>query len=195
MTQTSDDEPPLARPFEVEAHPEYPVDVEIEADEAEREALALALDIPAVGALKARLRVVKSGKRYEVFGALDGRVTQICVVSLDPFETGVHEDIEASFAPAPKVASLNPAVVPLRRRRGAPPPVREVVVDPDLGEAEPIIDGVIDLGALTTEFLALGLDPYPRKPGVAFQPAPSGESDAPSPFAALGRLKKSEPGK
>ena len=29
----------------------------------------------------------------------------------------------------------------------------------------------IDLGALAAEFLALGLDPYPRKPGVAFDGA------------------------
>ncbi len=32
---------------------------------------------------------------------------------------------------------------------------------------DPIIDGKIDLGALAAEFFALGLDPYPRKPGVA----------------------------
>ena len=35
---------------------------------------------------------------------------------------------------------------------------------------DPIVDGKIDLGALAAEFLALGLDPYPRKPGVAFAP-------------------------
>ena len=36
----------------------------------------------------------------------------------------------------------------------------------DEDEPDPIIDGKIDLGALTAEFFALGLDPYPRKPGA-----------------------------
>jgi hypothetical protein len=57
---------------------------------------------------------------------------------------------------------------------------------------DPIIGGRIDLGALAAEFLSLGLDPYPRKPGVDFE-APEG--DAPgeeSPFAALGKLRRPE---
>ena len=54
---------------------------------------------------------------------------------------------------------------------------------------DPIVDGKIDLGALAAEFLALGLDPYPRKPGVAFDPPePQGGRD--SPFAALAEPKK-----
>ena len=35
---------------------------------------------------------------------------------------------------------------------------------------DPIVGGRIDFGVLTAEFLALGLDPYPRKPGMAFEP-------------------------
>ena len=37
-------------------------------------------------------------------------------------------------------------------------------------DPEPLIGGVVDLGALATEFLILGLDPYPRKPGAVFEP-------------------------
>ena len=54
---------------------------------------------------------------------------------------------------------------------------------------EPIVNGRIDLGAVTAEFLALGLDPYPRKPGVAYEPAPE-RDPADSPFAALAKMKK-----
>ncbi len=39
-------------------------------------------------------------------------------------------------------------------------------------DPEPLIGGVVDLGALATEFLILGLDPYPRKPGAVFEPPP-----------------------
>jgi hypothetical protein len=53
---------------------------------------------------------------------------------------------------------------------------------------EPLPDGFIDLGALAVEFLALALDPFPRKPGAAFDSADSDET--PSPFAALAALKQ-----
>jgi hypothetical protein len=56
---------------------------------------------------------------------------------------------------------------------------------------DPIVNGRIDLGALASEFLALGLDPYPRKPGVEFKSLTEDADDArPSPFAVLGKLKK-----
>ncbi|MGZ5835725.1 MAG: YceD family protein, partial [Xanthobacteraceae bacterium] len=42
--------------------------------------------------------------------------------------------------------------------------------------------------ALATEFLILGIDPYPRKPGATFV-APASESADGGPFAALAKLK------
>ena len=51
-------------------------------------------------------------------------------------------------------------------------------------------DGRIDLGAIVAEHLALGLDPYPRSPGVAFDGHIEDDPAAdPSPFAALAALK------
>src|SRR6266851_5556553 len=55
--------------------------------------------------------------------------------------------------------------------------------------SEPLIDGTIDLGAVATESLILGIDPYPRKPGIAFQ-APNTAERSARPFAALAALKK-----
>ncbi len=54
---------------------------------------------------------------------------------------------------------------------------------------EPIVNGAIDLGALAVEFLMLGLDPYPRKPGAVFEPVIAPVDPADHPFAALGALK------
>ena len=54
---------------------------------------------------------------------------------------------------------------------------------------EPLLGGVVDLGALATEFLILGLDPYPRKPGAVFEPPQDVKPD-PGPFAALAGLKE-----
>ena len=38
-------------------------------------------------------------------------------------------------------------------------------------EPEPLIGNSVDLGLLATEFLILGIDPYPRKPDAAFEAA------------------------
>ena len=54
---------------------------------------------------------------------------------------------------------------------------------------EVIRNGSVDLAAVATEFLLLGIDPYPRKPGVVFDP-PVREDPSSNPFAALAALKK-----
>jgi hypothetical protein len=58
-------------------------------------------------------------------------------------------------------------------------------------EMEPLMSGVVDLGVLATEFLILGLDPYPRKTGAVFQPLQERGIDE-TPFSALGALKKAQ---
>ena len=72
---------------------------------------------------------------------------------------------------------------------------KEVEIDPESEDPpEPLEGGALDLGELVSEELALALDPYPRKPGVAPVDlsfgAPEEESDEEdSPFAALAALK------
>ena len=77
---------------------------------------------------------------------------------------------------------------PAASRRGARDDA-EIDIEVLLNEEEPpepIVDGTIDLGGVTLEFLALALDPYPRKPGVEFtEPAP--ETPAGVPFAVAAR--------
>ncbi len=50
--------------------------------------------------------------------------------------------------------------------------------------ARPLVDGIADIGAVATEFLLLGIDPYPRKAGAVFAP-PVEDRAADSPFAVL----------
>ena len=59
----------------------------------------------------------------------------------------------------------------------------------DKDPPEPLIDGRLDLGAVATEFLLLGIDPYPRKAGAQFGALKS-DDDIARPFAALEALKK-----
>ena len=55
----------------------------------------------------------------------------------------------------------------------------------DEDEPDRLMDGKIDLGALAAEFFALGLDPYPRKPGALLDEERASSEPVFSPFAAL----------
>jgi hypothetical protein len=88
----------------------------------------------------------------------------------------INEAVDVEFAPAPDISGLGIDT--------------EVVLTHSADEREPLVDGTVDLGVLATEFLILGVDPYPRKAGVAFE-APQAASDpAGHPFAALAALKE-----
>src|SRR5271156_3377550 len=77
---------------------------------------------------------------------------------------------------------------PRRRRRSSAKPAMTKPPKRVPNGPEPLIGGVVDLGALATEFLILGLDPYPRKPGAVFE-LPQDVKPEPGPFAALAGLK------
>ena len=55
---------------------------------------------------------------------------------------------------------------------------------------EPIVGGIIDLGRLATDAVFLGIDPYPRKPGAAFDVPATPPDPEDHPFAALKALKE-----
>jgi hypothetical protein len=165
---------PFGRAVRVDAIPQDGQALAIEASPSEREALALLYRIPAIAALTATLRLERAGQGgARVVGAVHAEFTQVCVVSLEPFAATLDEDIDVRFAPRPDEGSDRR---PMRET--------EIVSVADEDEPDPVIEGKIDVGALAAEFFALGLDPYPRKPGVEFvAPAESAQGD--SPFAAL----------
>jgi uncharacterized metal-binding protein YceD (DUF177 family) len=178
--------PPFSRPFDVDAQKEYPAFTDITANEEERAALAKMLAIPAIAELKARLKIAHApGGRFIVSGEVEARVTRTCVVSLDPFEEKVHEPLDGFFE-APPIKGRRPAAQAKKE---------EVVVDPNDDTPDPLVDGCIDMGVLAAEFLALGLDPHPRKPGVVFELGPDANPPEASPFAVLERLKATKPPK
>jgi hypothetical protein len=162
----------FSRLLAVDSVPDTGLDVAVAAGKAECAVLAKACGLAAIHEFEAGFLVRKLDRtRFKVTGSLRARVTQICVVSLEPFETLVHAaDIDVDFAP-PGVSGGGPAAAFLG---GEEPP-------------DPIIGGKIDLGALATEFLILNLEVYPRKPGVSFDPADvRGEPpEGNSPFAVL----------
>ena len=155
---------PLSRWVAVHDLPDDGADVTVEATPEDREALARAYGLPAVHSLRGSFHLAGSQRGVEVTGAIEAEIDQICVVTLEPFTTRMREEVEVDYT-----------------EPGIPAPDGEDALDE-------IVGGRIDLGALTAEFLALGLDPYPRKPGVDFAyQAPEAERD--TPFAALGKLR------
>ncbi len=176
--------------------------ITITANEKECAALADLNKLEKVHHLEARFKAGTGSREIHLTGTVKARVTQICVASLEPFDADIIEPIDMRFAAAPP---------PAMGRKEAGKAMARVA---DLAEEglesdppEPLVDGHIDLGAVASEFFALGLDPYPRKPGVEFVPEAlmsQGESKSPlvqdeekpeSPFAALARLRPVSPEK
>lgn len=164
---------PLSHSVALDDVPEDGLDVDIEATPEQRGALARYLDIPAVERMSVHLAVARWRTRgLEVRGELTASVVQTCVVTLEPVHSEVHEEIAANFFP--ETGKLRP----------------EDVSGAEAGDIdiEPLVDGRIDVGALACEYLALGLDPYPRQPGVVFEQGTADEAKT-SPFAALSALR------
>jgi len=175
---------PLQRPLRVDAIKQRGTFSSIQAEAAELAGIARMLDLPSVETLEARYVLSRSGERVKLEGEIKAELHQLCVVTLESFPVSLVAPLKLDFAPEEQEAP----------RRKAGDDDGEIDIEVRLNEEdppEPIVDGVIDLGAVTLEFLALALDPYPRKPGAAFtEPAP--EEPPESPFAALARLKRSE---
>lgn len=146
------------------------------ADAEERAALAESLGIADVKSVMADLTIRPArGGAFQIRGVLQADVVQTDVVTLDPVEQHVREEIDITLVPAETKGNEGEVVL----------------VDPMAEDAPEIFNrGRIELGAIVTEHLALGLDPYPRAPQVEFAPHIEDEaSDRVSPFAGLKHLK------
>jgi uncharacterized metal-binding protein YceD (DUF177 family) len=147
------------------------------ADEATRAAIAKAAGLRALPRLEATFDVTRldSGGLH-VVGRVVATVGQLCVVSLDPIENEVDESVDLTFVPG---AAAAPGSDALSVADEAPEPLR---------------GDTIDLGAIATEFLILGIDLYPRKPDAIFN-APAVEDETEHPFAALAALRGGQGGR
>jgi hypothetical protein len=176
LNQKSPEKPTVAWnvPFAVADIPETGRHVDLVADEKTREAIAKIVNLNALPRLEAGFDLTRHGPGgLHVSGRVAATVVQTCVVTLEPVESIIEEAVDMTFQPEPAVGGATSGFH---------------AVDAD-DPPEALRDGVVDLGAVATEFLLLGIDPYPRKAGVAFD-APSTGDAAGHPFAALAVLKK-----
>jgi uncharacterized metal-binding protein YceD (DUF177 family) len=153
---------------------------EIEASETERQAIAALAGLRELPRLSASFDLHHtSGDQVIVTGYVRGTVGQTCVVTLEPLVNEIDEPVDVTFAPDTGQAAFSDAS-------------DDEGDEDELVEEDPpelIVNGMIDLGALATEFLVLGLDPYPRKPGAVFEAVLTPADPEDHPFAALAKLK------
>src|SRR5579872_5529673 len=165
-------------PVAVEDIPDTGLHMKIDAPDATRAALAGLASLRDLPKLSASFDLTRHGSAVHVTGRVRALVGQICVVTLEPIENTVDEAIDLKFAPRPQSAGDREPKDAARRKRGG-----------DDNLPEPLVGGILDLGALATEFLILGIDPYPRKAGAQFA-ALELDDTGEKPFAALAALKK-----
>jgi len=147
------------------------------ADAPVRAAVAKVAGLRELTRFEASFDVTRRGSGgLHVAGKVSANVGQNCVVTLEPLANEVEETVDLLFEPSSSVPETEGNAG--RRRR-----------DMNLDDPEPLVGGIVDLGVLATEFLILGLDPYPRKPGAVFEQPHERKPDVGA-FAALAQLAK-----
>ncbi|MBZ0146021.1 MAG: DUF177 domain-containing protein [Pseudorhodoplanes sp.] len=167
-----------SHPISIDDVPERGIHVDLVADEAARAEIAKVADLRDLPRLAASFDITREGTdALRIAGEVSATVGQNCVVTLEPIENEVSEGIDLLFASRAK-GSIGDSEGKITLDFN----------DPD--STEPLREGAIDLGAVATEFLLLGIDPYPRKEGAEFEAPKTPEDPSKHPFAALEALKK-----
>jgi uncharacterized metal-binding protein YceD (DUF177 family) len=182
-------------PVRIEDVPEEGAHFELSPDDKTRADIANLAGLRTLPRLVASFDVTRSGSGLRVVGEIAATAGQTCVVSLEPVENEIRERIDLVFAPG--MSALQSDAEPEDTDLDAKDLDPKDLEAKDLDAKEPpeaLVDGTVDLGAIAIEFLILGIDPYPRKPGVVFEGASVGEASS-HPFAGLAKLKeKRDPG-
>ena len=165
---------PWSMPVAVDDIPETGLHIEVEAPVEVREQLVKLANLRDLSRLSAVFDLTRRGGGVHVAGQVKARVGQTCVVTLEPLENDLDEPVDLLFAPRLSADTEDDGA-------------DHKVGDDD--PPEPLIEGKVDLGAIATEFLLLGVDPYPRKVGAEFAAVKTADDSA-KPFAALETLKK-----
>ena len=163
------DQNPWSFVVALEDIPEIGQHIELEAPEQARADLAKLAGLRDLPRLSAVFDLTLRGSGVHIAGQVTARVGQTCVVTLEPIENDLTEAIDLMYTSA------------------AAPPAKDLKLHEE--PPEMLVEGTIDLGAVATEFLLLGIDPYPRKAGAEFAPVKADDGGG-HPFAGLEALKK-----
>ncbi len=156
-----------------------PVQRKLAADEESRARIAKVLGLDKLIALNADLRVAPWLDGVEISGRWTATVEQTCGVTLEPFQSELDGRLQIRAVPegSQALATSEDHELELDIEADDPP--------------DALSSGEVDLGAYVVEDLSLAIDPFPRKPGAAFEAPDTGAEI--SPFAVLAKLKGGTP--
>ncbi len=177
---------PLSHMVSIVRLPQKGMPVKLVAKPGELAALAKAHHLESVTAFEADLLVSRwRSEGVKVSGRVRATIVQACSITLEPLDAVIDEEIDAMYVPENS-----------RLARPKFDADGEMILDAEGPDAPETFTGdTIDVGALAEEFFALGIDPYPRKPGTELPAEFSGETEEPakvSPFAKLAALKQKQ---
>jgi uncharacterized metal-binding protein YceD (DUF177 family) len=157
----------LSRPLEVARVARLGSHEKFSADAGECVALAKRLQVSKIHAVSAELKARSwRGGGMKISGDAFIDLDQESVVSLETFRSQLRIPVERYFLNIPAGEDNDSEQ-----------------------DIDPIENGVIDLGEVVAETIALELDPYPRKPGESFEAVieddPALDEKKPNPFNVL----------
>lgn len=187
---------PFSHPIHLDDLGRVAYEVSLTLNDEQSAATAALLGVLAVENVLAEIRIKPERKDiYLVRGQVTALLTQECVVTLDPVSIEVDQEIDLRV----KAHAGEDAVARAESQE------LSFFVD-ETDPPEPLVTDILDLGQIILEFLALGVDPYPRKDGAMldeslYGPITDEAQDGPdeseddktaekSPFAALAALQK-----
>lgn len=176
---------PLSQPYNLARLGNAGDTVRIEADKDQRAAIAVLAGALSLPRFVAHVDLKKTAPtRFALSYRLEADVVQACVVTLEPvaakidcaFTRDLHFSTTARHLPESADIDLSGRDLSLEE-----------------GEVPEEIESLhYDLAGPVMEEFLLSLDPYPRCPGVEFDPGAGADQRPESPFAILKSLKSSK---
>jgi uncharacterized metal-binding protein YceD (DUF177 family) len=159
--------PEFSRPLRAHEVGGTPKRLALAAEAAERAALCRRFSLLTLDSLAAALDIRREAAGIRITGMVTGEGAQPCVASGEPVPFHVRETINLLLTEAA-------------------PDGGEIELAADDLDVDVLVGDVIDAGEIAAQAFALGLDPYPRRPGSVAGVISEDEAvQARSPFAVL----------
>jgi hypothetical protein len=166
---------PITHTYELGRLSQAGDEITIAPDKEQRESIADWVGVDVVDDFTARIELRKlTPTRFSFDADLAADIVQSCVVTLEPVRTRIERRFSRD----------------LFLTAAAQHTEKEIEIAPvDDDGREEIANLRYDLAIPILEELALAIDPYPRAPGVSFEPPPDPDVAESHPFAALKGLQ------
>lgn len=175
--------PPLQRFYDLSDLSQAGDEIVIAARQTDLPKLAEWLEVDEVERFEARVTLKRlPADRFSYEAELAADLVQACVVSLEPVKSRHALHVSRALHVKPR---------PQRRHKAEEESGGVLTLAAGDDEVPEELDSPrYDLAAPLLEDLSLDIDPYPRAPGVEFEPPDSDGGRPEGPFAALGKLKR-----